>query len=103
MVILVDDDSDSGLTVRRFRHAPPVAKEIRRASYSSSTLLNSIEDSEGEGYGTGEEGASWRTHAIKNKAVEAIRRPQSSMSDLRSRNQTRSPSLAPSVNSFALL
>lgn len=97
MVVLVDDDSEPALAVRKFRHAPPVANEIRRASYSSPSVLNSIEDSEDEAGG-----GVWRNGSIRHPAVEAIRRPLSAMSDLRNRSQTRSPSLALSVNSFAL-
>lgn len=103
MIVLVDDDKDTG-PVRRFRPAPPVAtsKELRRPrnSLPADLYLSSRDGSDDE--------IDPRSHRrtvsgfAKHPTVEALRRPGSAMSDQRAQRAA-SPTTDPSINSFALV
>ncbi|KAF2476580.1 uncharacterized protein BDR25DRAFT_277827 [Lindgomyces ingoldianus] len=100
MVVLVDDEKDSG-PVRRFRQAPPIPMEIRRTRNSSpGDILSESEDD----YGLQSGRQSLRNSFARHAAVEAIRRPGSAMSEQRATHFARagSPAYDPSINSFAL-
>lgn len=97
MVVLVDDEKSG--PARRFRQAPPVPNDVRRIPVDTTPGYFDIQSSgdEFEGRGTRR---SLRNGIGTPRAVEAIRRPESAMSEQRA---MRSASPAePSISSFAL-
>jgi hypothetical protein len=97
MVVLVDDEK-SPAPLRRFRQAPPVSSEIRNRGAISPTYDL---DSGDEYFPRPHHPASIRNGGVPRHAVlDAIRRPESAMSEQRA--TVRSGSAEPSIQSFAL-
>ncbi|KAF2192755.1 hypothetical protein K469DRAFT_554207 [Zopfia rhizophila CBS 207.26] len=100
MVVLIDDDKDSGLN-RRFRQAPPVAKDIRPQQNSMLGYFDGADLDSGDDYDPKSGRHSLRNGIAKHPAVEAIRRPESAMSEQRAYRAV-SPTYDPSINSYTL-
>lgn len=97
MVVLVDDEKSAG-SARRFRQAPPIATEIRnRSGHSSPHTYASSGDDEFE---VKKNRHSFRNGVAQHPAIEAIRRPNSALSDWQ--RASRRGSAEPSIHSFAL-
>ncbi|KAF2109141.1 hypothetical protein BDV96DRAFT_502953 [Lophiotrema nucula] len=104
MVVLVDDEKSSAPS-RRFRQAPPVSSDVRRlrASSPDNTFLSEESGDEYFSQPVRSSRTSLRNGIGRHSAVEAIRRPETSMSMHDQQRASRAGSAEPSISSFALV
>ncbi|OCK81583.1 hypothetical protein K432DRAFT_295172 [Lepidopterella palustris CBS 459.81] len=101
MVVLVDDENDSG-AVRRFRTAPPVSKDVRTGSTSVRGDSSGWDGSD-DGVAGFRSGSVNRNGFIRHSMSEAFWKPEGSMSQQRSTAPGSSPNSAGgSINSFSI-
>ncbi|OCL13512.1 hypothetical protein AOQ84DRAFT_282978 [Glonium stellatum] len=111
MVVLVDDERDGGLP-RRFRVAPPVARDIGGHSYSNSQASGSVRATSSGWDGVFMDGETMSRCVSRSGFVTprggqsyspwGVGRPETAMSQQRAASPAFGTGGEPSINSFAL-